>query len=123
MPKVFCDGLLYDSIHAAGEHVGMGMDTIPEALERLKLEWVPPRKVIVSPSIVKGRREYEVYWADEQENFVSALTEKERQRFEEGIRTWLREWREAKTKQIWPAPPSEGPPLPRGWGVRWPWKK
>ncbi len=24
---------------------------------------------------------------------------------------------------IRPATPREGPPLPRGWGVRWPWKK
>ena len=24
---------------------------------------------------------------------------------------------------IRPTTPSEGPPLPRGWGVRWPWKK
>lgn len=24
---------------------------------------------------------------------------------------------------LWPMSPEEGPPLPRKWGIRWPWQK
>lgn len=26
-------------------------------------------------------------------------------------------------KEFIPMPPAEGPPLPKGWGIKWPWKK
>jgi hypothetical protein len=100
---VFIDGTLENSLKKAGEHVGMTMDTLPDALDLLKLEWPTPRVASIYPDVFHRIREWDIYWADQDENFVKELSVTDRQEFEQGIRSWLKEWRGAKTKRIWPA--------------------
>lgn len=93
--------LLEDSPYEIGREVGMGIDTISEALENLKVTY-SNRKVLVTPSLIKDKWE-DLYWADQSGNFIAEFSTKDLEDFERGIRDWLREFREARTKQIWPS--------------------
>ena len=93
--------LLEDSPYDIGREVGMGIDTVSEALENLKVTY-SNRKVLVTPSLIKDKWE-DLYWADQSGNFIAEFSTKDLENFERGIRDWLREFREARTKQIWPS--------------------
>ncbi len=95
-------GDLY-SISGADELIGMTMDTIPTALEDLNLQWISPSVVRIMPTISPGHNTWDIYHGDKDGKFLSPLSEAERAEFEQAIRKWLKEWREAKTKQIWPS--------------------
>jgi hypothetical protein len=90
-----------ESPYEAGQYAGMGMDTIPEALERLQLSF-GRSQVTISPWIVH-KNTYELYVANDKGDFVRELSPEEKLEFERGIRDWLREAvREGPTKRIWP---------------------
>ena len=100
---VSVDGYLVLNPSAAGEFIGMELDTVPEALEQLKLTWVADGEVKVHPSIAGADHSHAVHWSDPQETHTWPFAQKDRMEFEEGIRKWLREMRGSHTRQIWPA--------------------
>jgi hypothetical protein len=75
------------------------MDTVRDAMEILKLDWISDHRVKIYPNIFRKENIYDIFWGDDQGQFLSALNEQERAEFEEGIRKWLREWREKVTKK------------------------
>lgn len=105
--KVKFQEALHESPYEAGQLAGMQMDTIPNALENLRLTF-GPRGVSLSPWL--GRRNnYELYWADNQGNFTAGFSKVGREEFERGIRDWLRSVRqEGPTHRLWPMTQSGG---------------
>lgn len=106
--------LLEESPYEIGREVGMGLDTIPEALGRLKVTY-SNRKVTVSPDLLDKPTAYDLYWADKEGNFIAEFSQKDLEEFERGIRDWLREWRQAMVmgrfgRQMWPSTESRGNP-------------
>ena len=97
--------LLDESPYDIGEEVGMGIDTIPEALENLKVSYAG-HKVLVTPSLITPQA-YDLYWTDLEGKFIADFSSEDLRQFEEGIRDWLRKWREAMVLgslgfQLWP---------------------
>lgn len=105
--KVKFQEALHKSPYEAGQMAGMQMDTIPEALENLRLTF-EPRGVSLSPWLSR-RCICELYWADSQGNFTSEFSKVDQEEFERGIRDWLRSVRqEGPTRRLWPMTQSGG---------------
>lgn len=99
---VWIDGDPEPTPELAGEAAAMEIDTMPNAVEQLKIEWISDRHVKVSPAVNRDHTIHEVYWVKPDMSFLSPLKQEEKIRFENGAREWLRRFRNLVTKQMWP---------------------
>lgn len=88
-----------------GREIGMALDTVPNALEELKVVY-SNRKLTITPWLVRENT-HDLYWTDSGGNFIAEFSKQDIQEVERGIREWLREWRESTVlgklgKQVWP---------------------
>ncbi|GAH99991.1 unnamed protein product [marine sediment metagenome] len=98
-----------------GREIGMALDTVPNALEELKLVY-SNRKLTITPWLVRENT-HDLYWTDSGGNFIAEFSKQDIQEVERGILEWLREWRESIVlgklgKQVWPTTESNPGAVP-----------